>query len=85
MSPEFYLAYVAACIVIVIAKRGLALAARFDVGIFECGIDEPQRRDAELVTGLHRILERVVDVFAEHVDLVEFTYVDEPRVRAHQR
>ena len=30
------------------------------------GIDQPQRRDAALVAGLHGVLERIVDLVAQH-------------------
>ena len=42
--------------------RSAALVSRCQ----DRGVDQAQRRDAALVAGLHGVLERVVDIVAQH-------------------
>ena len=49
-----------------IGKRRLALPARGDVGVLDGRIDHPQRGELALVLGPHRVLDRIVDVVAQH-------------------
>ena len=51
---------------LVLAKRGLALALRLEVGVLERGIDQPERRNATFVAGFHRALQGGVDLVAQH-------------------
>ena len=41
-----------------VVERLLAGAARLDVGVLDRGIDQPQRREPQLVLRLHRVLHR---------------------------
>jgi hypothetical protein len=49
-----------------VRQRRLALAARGDVGVLDGRIDHAQRGELALVLGLHGLLDRVVDVVAQH-------------------
>src|SRR6185369_1404730 len=40
--------------------------ARFDVGVLQRRVDQPQGRDAARIARLHRGLQRTVDVVAQH-------------------
>ena len=47
-------------------ERRLAFPARGDVGVLDGRIDHAQRGELALVLGPHRVLDRIVDVVAQH-------------------
>src|SRR5262245_57726866 len=51
---------------VVVGERSLLAGFRLDIGVLDRGIDQPQRRYAELIAGLHRAPEGSVDLVAQH-------------------
>ena len=49
-----------------VRQRRLAVAARLDVGVLDGRVDHAQRGQLALVLGLHGLLDRIVDVVAQH-------------------
>jgi len=51
---------------LLVGQHRLAAALRLEVGVLQCGIDQPQRRHTALIAGFHRLLEGGVDLVAQH-------------------
>jgi hypothetical protein len=51
---------------IIFCRSALAGAARFDVGVLDRGVDQAERRQAQLVLRLHRVLDAFVDLLTQH-------------------